>query len=94
MHARGSWLPRAAAWPCRARGTGIPGPRHDAAAKGDGLRWRKAARQVPAQERHRGRGIGGPKVYYRGVIGITGSTRETGQWRRSPVGLPVRCVTR
>jgi hypothetical protein len=31
-HARGAWLPRAAAWPCRARGTGIPGPRHDAAA--------------------------------------------------------------
>jgi hypothetical protein len=35
-HARGTWRPRAAAWPCRARGTGIPGPRHDAAAKGDG----------------------------------------------------------
>jgi hypothetical protein len=32
-HARGSWLPRAAVWPCRARGTGIMGPRHDAAAK-------------------------------------------------------------
>jgi hypothetical protein len=25
-HARGSWLPRGVAWPCRARGTGIPGP--------------------------------------------------------------------
>jgi hypothetical protein len=35
MHAHGSWVPRAAAWPCRARGTGIPGPRHDAAAEGD-----------------------------------------------------------
>jgi hypothetical protein len=31
-HARESWFPRAAAWPCRARGTGIPGPRHNAAA--------------------------------------------------------------
>jgi hypothetical protein len=34
--ARGSWLPRATAWPCRARGAGIPGPRHDAATEGDG----------------------------------------------------------
>jgi hypothetical protein len=33
-HAHESWHPRAAAWPCRARGTGISGPRHDAAAKG------------------------------------------------------------
>jgi hypothetical protein len=33
-HARGAWLPRAAAWPCRARSTGDPGPRHDAAARG------------------------------------------------------------
>jgi hypothetical protein len=31
-HARGSWQPRAAVWPCRARGTGIPGSRHNAAA--------------------------------------------------------------
>jgi hypothetical protein len=29
-HARGSWHPRTAAWPCRARGTGIPSPQHDA----------------------------------------------------------------
>jgi hypothetical protein len=35
-HARGAWLPRTAARPCRARGTGAPGPRHDAAARGDG----------------------------------------------------------
>jgi hypothetical protein len=35
-HARGSWRSRAAAWPCHARGTGIPGPRHDAAVVGDG----------------------------------------------------------
>jgi hypothetical protein len=35
-HACRSWLPRAAAWSSRARGTGIPGPRHDVAAKGDG----------------------------------------------------------
>jgi hypothetical protein len=32
-HARGSWCPRAAAWPCHARGTSIPGPQHDAAAE-------------------------------------------------------------
>jgi hypothetical protein len=32
-HARGSWFPRAAAWPCRARSTGIPGPWPDAAAR-------------------------------------------------------------
>jgi hypothetical protein len=55
-HARGSWLPRAAVWPCRARGTGIPGPRHGAAARGR-WRWRarRAARRVPAQERRQGR---------------------------------------
>jgi hypothetical protein len=34
MHVRGSWLPRAVPWPCRARGSSIPGPRHDAAAEG------------------------------------------------------------
>jgi hypothetical protein len=44
-HARGSWLPRAAAWPCHARGSGIPGPRHDAAAEGA-----TAARWAPAQK--------------------------------------------
>jgi hypothetical protein len=33
-HAHGSYLPKAAAWPCRARGTDIPSLRHDAAAEG------------------------------------------------------------
>jgi hypothetical protein len=32
--AREFWSSRAAAWPCRARGTGIPSPRHDTAARG------------------------------------------------------------
>jgi hypothetical protein len=36
VHARGSRPSRAAAWPCRARGTDIPGPRHDTAAEGNG----------------------------------------------------------
>jgi hypothetical protein len=35
-HARQSWHPRATVWPCRAWGSGIPGPWHDAAVKGDG----------------------------------------------------------
>jgi hypothetical protein len=33
MHARGSWLPRAASWPCCARSTGMLGPWHDAMAE-------------------------------------------------------------
>jgi hypothetical protein len=50
-YAREAWLPRAAAWPCRARGTGIPGPRHDAVAVGRRrLQGAEAARRVPAQE--------------------------------------------
>jgi hypothetical protein len=34
-HARESWHPGTAAWPCRARGTAVPGPRHDAAVRCD-----------------------------------------------------------
>jgi hypothetical protein len=48
-HARGFWSSRAAAWPCRARGIGIPGPRHDATARGDGVcGGMVAARRAPA----------------------------------------------
>jgi hypothetical protein len=60
-HARGLWFSRAAAWPCRARGTGDPGPRHDAAARGgdggggkgsrrDGLLQRTTARRPEGRE--------------------------------------------
>jgi hypothetical protein len=50
-HARGAWLPRAAAWPCRARGTGTPGARHDTAAVGRRrLRGKEAARRAPARK--------------------------------------------
>jgi hypothetical protein len=43
-HARGSWRSRAAAWPCRARGTGIPGPWHDAAAVRRRWQWGRRRR--------------------------------------------------
>jgi hypothetical protein len=36
VHARGSWLSRAAAWPCHARGTGILGSQRDMVAEGNG----------------------------------------------------------
>jgi hypothetical protein len=74
-HARGFWSSRATAWPCRARGTSIPGPRHDAAARGDGVcGGTVAAQRVPARERRQGRkGKEGPRDCYRGIIGIAGS---------------------
>jgi hypothetical protein len=40
-HACESWRSRAAAWSCRARGTGIPGPWHDAVAV---RRWQQQGR--------------------------------------------------
>jgi hypothetical protein len=80
-HARGSWLPRATAWPCRARGTGIPGPRHDATAvRRQRQRGKTAARRAPAQEvAQRPDGEREyPRAGYGRVIGIAGSTREKG----------------
>jgi hypothetical protein len=76
VHARGFWSSRATVWPCRARGTGIPGPRHDAAVRGDSVcRGTVAARRVPAQEaaqRPEGKGVLWPG--YGGFIGIAGSS--------------------
>jgi hypothetical protein len=87
-HVRESWNPRAAAWSCRTRGTGIPGPRHDATAKGDcGCGGAEAVRWVPAQEAaQRPDGRGSPRVGYRGFIGGAGSRgkRKVRQRRRSP----------
>jgi hypothetical protein len=73
-HMRGFWFSRAAAWPCRARSTGGPGPQHDAAARGVGvcgggggskrrvgLLQEKVARQ-PGED-------GVPRVYYGRFLG-------------------------
>jgi hypothetical protein len=73
-------LPRAAACPCRARGTGIPGPRHDAAAKGDDScrldEQRDGLRHKSGMKAERGKGD--PRAGYEGIIGIIGSPREMG----------------
>jgi hypothetical protein len=63
-HARGSWLIRAVALPCRARGTGIPGPRHDIAGEGNGgcgLVGRRGRLLHKSGTRPDGRG--GPKTW-------------------------------
>jgi hypothetical protein len=75
-HARGSWRPRAAVWPCRARGTGIPSPRHDAAAEGDGGCGEDGgAMRLLHKRRHGGRkGEGVLRLGYGWFIGITGSS--------------------
>jgi hypothetical protein len=75
-HARGFWSSKAAAWPCRARSTGIPSPRHDAAARGDGVcGGMVAARRVLAQKKRRqGRkGKESPTAGYGWLIGIASS---------------------
>jgi hypothetical protein len=86
-HARGAWLPRTAARPCRARSTGDPGPRHDAAARG---RWRRRGqgRRVGLLQETNGTVAGGKGVLgfpYRGFIGgakLTPAAREKKGRRR------------
>jgi hypothetical protein len=77
VHAHGSWPSRAAAWPCRARGTGIPGPRHDAAAKGDGGCGSLGGTTGSCtRAARRPEGKGNPRVGYRRSIDSAGSRGE------------------
>jgi hypothetical protein len=74
-HARGFWFSRTAAWPCRARGTGIPGPRHDAAAKGDGSYGARRRRDGLLHTRWHG-GRKGRVVLWLGYGGFIGGARH------------------
>jgi hypothetical protein len=80
-HARGAWLPRAAVWPCRARGTGIPGPRHDAAAGGRrrlrGAKQRVGLLQEQTARRPEGREV--LRVSTEGSSAAQGSRRQQGK---------------
>jgi hypothetical protein len=68
-HARGFWSSRAVAWPCRARGTGIPGPRHDTVARGDGVCGARRRRDGSLHKNGAKAGKGrGPRDCYRGFI--------------------------
>jgi hypothetical protein len=86
-HARGFWFSRAAAWPCRARSTGGPGPRHDAAARGDGGSGGISGASGSCKKKWQGgRRDRGPYGFYRGLIGgskaLAGSTGEKKGQRR------------
>jgi hypothetical protein len=86
-HARVSWLPRAAAWPCRPWGTDIPGLRHDATAMG----CRGGATGSCMKGRHGGwMGEGVLGLATAGLLAALGITPATGEKegrerrRRSP----------
>jgi hypothetical protein len=92
-HARGSWLPRAAAWPYRARGTGIPGLQHDAAMRGDGGCGARRRRVGSLHESGTmaGRERGSLGFATDGSSAALGITAAAGGWRErgrcSPAGL-------
>jgi hypothetical protein len=66
-------------WPCCAWGTGIPDPRHDAAAKGDGGCRLDERRDGLLHKSGTKAGWGkvDPRVGYGGIISIAGNMRET-----------------
>jgi hypothetical protein len=87
----GSWPPRAAALPCRVRGTGILGPRHDAAAEGDGGCGMSWGTMGPCIKSGTAAGWekGGPKAGYRGIIGgpwLTPAARDREMAHRGLAG--------
>jgi hypothetical protein len=92
-HARGSWLPRAAAWSSRAQGTGIPGPRHNTAAEGDGDCGVRCGAMGPCTKSGTvaGWGEGVLRLGQRRFVGspwLTPAARDRGRrWRCSPVKL-------
>jgi hypothetical protein len=85
------WVPRAGgggefsavrgrAWPCRVRGTGTLDTHGNVAVKGKAMTGcgatAAAARRVHASKH---KGVGGPRAFYEGIIGGSGSTRVWGK---------------
>jgi hypothetical protein len=82
-HAHGSWLPRAAGWPCRAWGTSISSLRHDAAVEGDGgCRLIGRCGGLLHKSGTRPDGRGGPNARLRRVHRHRRQHEDRGEWLR------------